>query len=108
MTNGGQRPDPSGFRIENEMDLLFGRAHPNPTREGCPPPELLRRLAGRELPIGDPAYDHFAKCSPCYQELRTLTAGGRREGSRGGEAPADDDRRSGGSGGCDCGILVRA
>ena len=72
MTNGGQRPDPSGFRIENEMDLLFGRAHPNPTREGCPPPELLRRLARRELPIGDPAYDHFAKCSPCYQELRTL------------------------------------
>src|SRR6266511_5322268 len=72
MTNGGQRPDPSGFRIENEMDLLFGRAHPNPTREGCPPPELVIQLARRELPIGDPAYDHFAKCSPCYKELRTL------------------------------------
>src|SRR5687767_8184088 len=72
MTNGGQRPDPSGFRTENEMDLLFGRAHPNPMREGCPPPELLRRLARRELPIDDPAYDHFAKCSPCYQELRAL------------------------------------
>src|SRR4051812_28324985 len=72
MTNGGQRPDPSGFRIENEMDLLFGRAHPNPTREGCPAPEMLRRLARREVPIGDPAYDHFAKCSPCYKELRTL------------------------------------
>jgi len=72
MMNGGQRPDPSGFRIENEMDLLFGRAHPNPTREGCPPPEMLTRLAHRELPIGDPAYDHFAKCSPCYKELRTL------------------------------------
>jgi len=54
------------------MDLLFGRAHPNPAREGCPPPELLRRLARRELPIGDPAYDHFAKCSPCYKELRAL------------------------------------
>ena len=72
MTNGGQRPDPSGFRIENEMDLLFGRAHPNPAREGCPSPEMLSRLAHRELPIGDPAYDHFAKCSPCYKELRTL------------------------------------
>ena len=72
MTNGGQRPDPLGFRIENEMDLLFGRAHPNPTRVGCPPPELLKRLARRELPIDDPAYDHFAKCSPCYQELRAL------------------------------------
>jgi hypothetical protein len=72
MTNGGQRPDPSGFRIENEMDLLFGRAHPNPTRVGCPSPELLKKLARRELPIDDPAYDHFAKCSPCYQELRAL------------------------------------
>ena len=72
MTSGGQRPDPSGFRIENEMDLLFGRAHPNPTREGCPSQDALRRLARRELPIDDPAYDHFAKCSPCYQELRAL------------------------------------
>ena len=72
MTNGGQRPDPSGFRIENEMDLLFGRAHPNPTREGCPPAELLTRLARRELPIDDPAYDHIGKCSPCYQELRAI------------------------------------
>src|SRR5919201_1197075 len=71
MTNGGQRPDPTDFRIENEMDMLFGRAHPNPTREGCPSPEMLKRLARRELPIGDPAYDHFAKCSPCYKELRT-------------------------------------
>src|SRR6185436_2865376 len=81
MTNGGQRPDTSGFRIENEMDLLFGRAHPNPTREGCPSPELLMRLASRELQIDDPAYDHLAKCSPCYQELRALqqaeTAGKR-------------------------------
>ena len=72
MTNGGQRPDPAGFRIENEMDLLLGRAHPNPAREGCPPAELLIRLARRELPIGDPAYDHIGKCSPCYQELRTI------------------------------------
>jgi hypothetical protein len=72
MTNGGQRPDPAGFRIENEMDLLFGRAHPNPTREGCPSAELLTRLAHRELPIGDPAYDHIGKCSPCYQELRVI------------------------------------
>lgn len=72
MTSGGQRPDPPGFRIENEMDLLFGRAHPNPMREGCPSQDALKRLARRELPIDDPAYDHFAKCSPCYQELRAL------------------------------------
>ena len=72
MTNGGRRPDPSRFRIETEMDLLFGRAHPNPSREGCPSPDMLLRLARRELPVGDPAYDHFAKCSPCYVELRVI------------------------------------
>src|SRR4029453_6964996 len=75
MTNGGQRPDPTDFRIENEMDLLFGRAHPNPAREGCPPVELLLRLPRRELPIGGPAFDHFPKGSPCYQELRTVQQG---------------------------------
>src|SRR5512132_1726864 len=72
MTNDGQRPDPLPFQIENEMDLLLGRAHPNPTREGCPPRDLLVSLSRRELPIGDPAYEHFSKCSPCYQELRAL------------------------------------
>src|SRR4029453_15247640 len=72
MSNGGQRPDPSGFQIENEMDLLLGRAHPNPTREGCPPADLLLRLARRELPIGDPAYDQIGKSSPGYQELATI------------------------------------
>ena len=72
MTNDGQRSDPLRFQIENEMDLLLGRAHPNPAREGCPPRALLVSLSRRELPIGDPAYEHFSKCSPCYQELRAL------------------------------------
>src|SRR5262245_39429437 len=72
MTNDGQRSDHLRFRIENEMDLLLGRAHPNPTREGCPPRELLVSLSRRELPIGDPAYDHLSKCSPCYQEVRAF------------------------------------
>ena len=72
MTNDGQRSDPLPFQIENEMDLLLGRAHPNPERVGCPPREMLVSLSRRELPIGDPAYDHLSKCSPCYQEFRAL------------------------------------
>lgn len=72
MTNDGQRSDPLRFQIENEMDLLLGRAHPNPAREGCPPREMLVSLSRRELPIGDPAYEHLSKCSPCYQEFRAL------------------------------------
>ncbi len=72
MTNDGQRSDPAGFQIENEMDLLYGRAHPNPSREGCPPRDVLVSFSRRERPIGDPAYDHLFKCSPCYQEFRAL------------------------------------
>ena len=75
MTNDGQRSDPLPFQIENEMDLLLGRAHPNPAREGCPPREMLVSLSRRELPIGDPAYEHLSKCSPCYQEFRALQQG---------------------------------
>jgi hypothetical protein len=29
-------------------------------------------LSRRERKIGDPAYDHLFKCSPCYQEFRAL------------------------------------
>jgi hypothetical protein len=75
MTNDGQRSDPLRFQIENEMDLLLGRAHPNPAREGCPSREMLVSLSRRELPIGDPAYEHLSKCSPCYQEFRALQQG---------------------------------
>jgi hypothetical protein len=39
---------------------------------GCPPREMLVSLSRRELPIGDPAYEHLSKCSPCYQEFRAL------------------------------------
>jgi hypothetical protein len=67
------------------MDLLLGRAHPNPTREGCPPRELLVSLSRRELPIGDPAYDHISKCSPCYQEFRALQ---QADAAGGTEAPS--------------------
>ncbi len=72
MTNDGQGSAPLRFQIENEMDLLLGRAHPNPAREGCPPREMLVSLSRREMPIGDPAYEHLSKCSPCYQEFRAL------------------------------------
>ena len=72
MTNDGQRSDPLRFQIENEMDLLLGRAHPNPARVGCPPREMLVSLSRREMPMGDPAYEHLSKCSPCYQEFRAL------------------------------------
>ena len=82
MANQRQRPDPSGFTAENEIDQVLGNANPNPNREGCPPPDVLAALARRERPVDDPAYDHLIKCSPCYREVRALqqAAGERRVG----------------------------
>lgn len=59
---------------DEELDRLFGAANPNPGRIGCPSPEVLRALAGKQRPIGDPAYEHLANCSPCYREFRQLQA----------------------------------
>jgi hypothetical protein len=82
MANERQAPDPQEFRPENEIDLVFSRAKPNPTRAGCPPREVLVALARREISIDDPAWHHLGECSPCYREVRALqqAAGERREG----------------------------
>jgi hypothetical protein len=67
-----QSPDATGFKAENEIDLVLGNANPNPARAGCPSRDVLTALARRERPIDDPAYDHLIKCSPCYREVRAL------------------------------------
>lgn len=72
MTHPAQPPDRPPFRAEDEIDEVLGGANPNPERVGCPGPETLAKLADRSLPIGDPAYEHLVKCSPCYREFRTL------------------------------------
>lgn len=72
MSNSGQDAGPPEFDPEDEIDELFGRANENPTRIGCPPPDVLIALAQKRVPIGDPAYEHLAKCSPCYREFRRL------------------------------------
>lgn len=82
MANSRQRPDSSAFIAENEIDVVLGGAYPNPTREGCPPTNVIEALARRERPVDDPDWRHVFKCSPCYREVRTLqqAAGERREG----------------------------
>ena len=59
--------------------LLAGR-FPNPNREGCPPPDLLKQMAAKRgaLPIGDPTHVHVMQCSPCYQLLESYRAQYRR------------------------------
>jgi hypothetical protein len=58
------------FTPEDEIDELFARANPNPTRAGCPSHDVLIALAHKRRPISDPAYVHLAKCSACYREFR--------------------------------------
>lgn len=72
MAEQTARMTTSEFRSEDEIDEIFSRANPNPTRAGCPPHEVLVAVAGKKLPIGNPAYEHLAKCSPCYQEFRRI------------------------------------
>src|SRR5919197_4797478 len=82
MVNQLQEPDPQGFTPENEIDLVFSRANPNPTGAGCPPRDVLVALARREISIDDPRWHHLGECSPCYREVRALqqAAGERRVG----------------------------
>ena len=76
------RPDSSAFIAENEIDVVLAGAYPNPTREGCPPADVIEALARRERAVDDPDWRHVFKCSPCYREVRALqqAAGERREG----------------------------
>lgn len=87
MANDVQRDAGPTYQAENEVDLLLGGAHPNPTREGCPPREALIALARRQVPVGDPAGEHVSRCSPCYREMRAVQ---QAEGIR----PAEERRAS--------------
>jgi hypothetical protein len=72
MANTPQSAENDDLQFKHDIDEVFSRANPNPDRIGCPPRDTLVRLARRQQPIGDPAYEHLAKCSPCYREFRSL------------------------------------
>jgi hypothetical protein len=72
MAERGHQQTDGEQRAADDIDEILSRANPNPDRIGCPPRETLVGLARRAQPIGDPAYEHLVKCSPCYREFRTL------------------------------------
>lgn len=72
MADDAARLGPIDFQPQDEIDEVFSRANPNPTRAGCPSHDALAAAASKQLPIGDPTYEHLAKCSPCYREFRRL------------------------------------
>lgn len=61
--------------LGDDIDEVLSWANPNPERVGCPSRETLMALPSRELPIGDPAYEHLLKCSACYREFKERLRG---------------------------------
>jgi hypothetical protein len=53
---------------------------PNPDRQGCPPSEVLKRIASHEMPLSETEkwLDHLGSCSPCYRDYLGLQAAHRK------------------------------
>ena len=47
------------------------REFPNPTRAGCPPAEVLKRIATHDMPLSEAEkwLDHLTSCSACYKDF---------------------------------------
>lgn len=72
MARPSQPPDLTALGFGHELDAVFRGANPNPTREGCPPHDVLVALSRRERSMDDPAWEHLLDCSPCYCEMREM------------------------------------
>ena len=70
-------------REEERILEMLGRGllgeFPNPAREGCPPSDVLKRIASHEVPLSEAEkwLDHLSSCSPCYHDYLDLQAGHR-------------------------------
>jgi hypothetical protein len=75
-----------GYSDREEARILqvFSRGllseFPNPDRQGCPPSEVLRRIASHEMPLSEAEtwLDHLGSCSPCYRDYLDLRAASRK------------------------------
>lgn len=75
MAQPGSPSDDDDANFRDDIDEVLSSANPNPERIGCLSREALIELSRRELPLGDPAYEHLLKCSPCYRTYRALRYG---------------------------------
>jgi hypothetical protein len=66
------REGPEGFRAEDQIDIVFGFAHPNANRLGCCSEDELVELANGRRSMDDPGYADVAQCPPCYPRMRAL------------------------------------
>ncbi len=72
MARPSQPPDLAALGFGDELDDVLRGANPNPTRQGCPPRDVLVALSRRERPMDDPDWEHLLECSPCYCEVRDM------------------------------------
>jgi hypothetical protein len=69
---------------------VFSTAFPNPDRQGCPAPDLIRAIAYRKA---DPAQHrdfivHMSRCSPCFNDFARFQEEAKRARRRRGLAVA--------------------
>jgi len=64
--------------LHDALASVVSTQFPNPERKDCPPSNALREIARKRLPITDPAIDHVAHCSPCFNQLHEIRAAFRR------------------------------
>jgi hypothetical protein len=76
-------------RVDEAKLVSFARSYlaedfPNPDRIGCPPLEMLRRLAEQPTSADLSITEHLGGCSPCfrqYQEMLTETRAEKKSAS---------------------------
>ena len=67
-----------GYSEREERRILeaLGRSllkdYPNPSRMGCPPCDVLKRIATGDMALSEAEswLSHLGSCSPCYAEFR--------------------------------------
>ena len=79
-----------GYSEKDEKRILdvLGRGllneFPNPERNGCPGPDVLKRIASHEMPLSEAEkwLDHLTSCSPCYRDFSQLRVAQRQRRTR--------------------------
>jgi hypothetical protein len=61
-------------RLVSFARSYLGASFPNPERIGCPPLEMLRRLAEQPTSANLSITEHLGGCSPCFQQYQELLA----------------------------------
>src|SRR5438067_6239471 len=71
-------------RVDEAKLVGFARSYlaesfPNPDRIGCPPMDMLRRLAEQPISADLSVTEHLGNCSPCFKQYQELLAHTRAE-----------------------------